>query len=239
MGTRFRTGDMASARRDRRNAVSSSRVAQRSLAIQQARARVRVPFNRGLNRRLVASKETGFVDVAANTYALNTTGNITLVNVVPQSAAVSGRVGKKILLKSLQMRGQATPDTTTIICLGAALLIYDRRPTGSLPAITDVLNTIDCFSFLNDANSGRFKVLRRWNYKFVGSTATAVTDTQINTVDEFVDLKRRPTVYKAAGTGAIGDIEEGALYLITLGSASAGTADAVLNVGIRVRFWDV
>ena len=46
------------------------------------------------------------------------------------------------------------------------------------------------------------------------------------------------TVYKAAGTGAIGDIEEGALYLATIGVSAPGTAAASLQGGFRLRFLD-
>ena len=49
----------------------------------------------------------------------------------------------------------------------------------------------------------------------------------------------KPVVYKAAGTGAIGDIEEGALYLVTVGQVAAGTAAAAMRVAFRLRFLDV
>ena len=55
-------------------------------------------------KRLVAmSKETGYLDTALASYALDTTGTITLLNAVPQGVAVTQRVGKKILLKSLSV----------------------------------------------------------------------------------------------------------------------------------------
>lgn len=196
---------------------------------------------RGLNRRGVASRETGFVDLAAATYACNATGSITLVATIAQGASVNQRVGKKIVLKSVQVRGQVVGNATTAATNAAWMLVYDRRPTGSLPAITDVLVSASAISFTNDANSGRFQILKRWNCSVIGNVATAGQQTEASayTVDEFVRLRGLPVNYKAAGTGAIGDIEQGALYLITVGDTAAGTADADAILAFRTRFLDV
>lgn len=220
--------------------------AQRSYAGMVARTqRVPRPMNRGvvsrLNRRAVASKETGFVELAAATYAMNTTGSVTLIATIPQGASVNQRVGKKVLLKSLQIRGQCVPGgTTTLASHCAWMIVYDRRPTGALPAVTDILVSAAASSFTNDANSGRFKILRRWQNVIIGNITTAgqSTDSSVFVVDEYLKLKGLPVVFKAAGTGAIGDIEEGALYLVTVGDTVAGAADGDAILGFRTRFID-
>ena len=53
--------------------------------------------------------------------------------------------------------------------------------------------------------------------------------------DFWLSLGNRPVTFKAAGTGAIGDIEEGALYLVTVGNTAAGTAAAALAASFRMR----
>ena len=57
--------------------------------------------------------------------------------------------------------------------------------------------------------------------------------------DFYLDLKGLEVVYKAAATGAIGDIEQGALYCITVGNNTAGTGGATGFMGFRLRFLDV
>jgi len=52
--------------------------------------------SKSLNRRGVASRETGYVDLAVANYALDTTGSIVLLATVPQGTSVQQRVGKKI-----------------------------------------------------------------------------------------------------------------------------------------------
>ena len=54
--------------------------------------------------------------------------------------------------------------------------------------------------------------------------------------DWWLDLKSTPVVWGAAGTGAIGDIEEGGSSTVTVGQVAAGTAAAAMRVAFRLRF---
>lgn len=195
-------------------------------------------------RAVAMSKETGYIDVANTTYALNTTGSIALLNTVAQGTSVNTRVGKKILMKGLQCRGFMIGDSTAVDNDVAYLIVYDKRPTGALPAITDILVTASSAAMNNDANSGRFKILKRCddvligNPSLTGAVANALTEATMKSTDWYLDLKGLPVVYKAAATGAIADIEEGALYLVTVGQTPAGTADANMVAAFRMRFFD-
>lgn len=204
--------------------------------------------SQGLNRRGVASKETGYVDTTAAgataNYVFDTTGTIALIATVAQGASVNQRIGKKIVWKSLQCRGQAFNGSTASINDCALLIVYDKRPTGALPAITDILIASTSASPNNDANSGRFSILKRWDFiltgNITGTPATqSLTDSSAMSADWFLNLKSKPGVFKAAGTGAIGDIEEGAIYIVTVGSVAAGTGAATLAASFRTRFVDV
>lgn len=197
--------------------------------------------SRMLNRRDVASQETGFVDVGGPAMNFDTTGSITHLNPVSQGPAVTQRIGKKIRLKSLQGRGWVFPGSTAIVNDIALLIVYDKRPTGVLPAITAILDTASSNSMNNDANSGRFKILYRKDMILTGNPAAIanVDTTTIQSTDFFLDLKGIPTTYKALGTGVIGDVDYGALYLVTVGSNVAGTTAASGNMSFRVRFIDV
>lgn len=194
---------------------------------------------RYLNRRGQVNRETGFVDQAFAAYVMDTTGVIILVATIPQGASVNSRVGKKILYKSIQVRGNVNSNSAAVTPGGAWIIVYDRRPTGSLPAITDVLVTANNDSFTNDANSSRFKIIRRQDYAFIGNTLTPTTGKEVYDVNEFIKLRNLPAVFKAAATGAIGDISEGALYLICVGNFIAGTTAAGASLGFRTRFVDI
>lgn len=219
--------------------------AGRQLATFRRSAAMSARYNSRMSSRLQRapgmSRETGYVDLAAANYALDTTGSVTLIATIAQGAGVTQRVGKKIVLKSLQARGLSYNGSTATLNDVAYLIVYDKRPTGALPAVTDILVSASAAAFNNDANSGRFKILKRVDRILLGNNAAAANQTDLMAVSEdfFLDLKGLPTVYKAAATGAIGDIEEGALYLVTVGQVAAGTAAAILNVGFRTRFIDI
>jgi len=193
-----------------------------------------------LTRLVAASKETGYVDLALAGYPLDTTGSVTLLNTVAQGVAVTQRVGKKILMKGLQVRGLSQNGSTATINDCAYMIVYDKRPTGALPTITDILVSISSFSMNNDNNSGRFSILKREDFVLLGNSAAAAnqTDLMAKSEDWWLDLKKREVVYKAAATGAIGDIEQGALYLVTVGNTAAGTAAATAFMSFRLRFFD-
>lgn len=197
----------------------------------------------GLNRRGVASKETGFVDLGAANYALDTTGSVTLIATVAQGASVNQRIGKKAVWKSLQFRGLMYAGATAAFNDVAFLIVYDKRPTGALPALTDILVSASSAAMNNDANSGRFRILKRVDAMIIGNLTGTVatqslTDCSAISADFYLKLRQLPVVFKAAGTGAIGDIEEGALYLVTIGNTAAGTAAAILQGQFRTRFID-
>lgn len=185
------------------------------------------------------SKPTGYVDLAVGTYAMNTTGSITLIATVAQGTTVNQRVGKKIRWNSIQIRGYVASDTATVQCNGALIIVYDKRPTGALPAITDVLVSANQNSFNNDDNASRFQILRRWDWAFAGNSTTAgqQTDSTVRAINEYIKVNK-PCVYKTGTTGVISQIEQGALYAITVGNVAAGTGDANAGVGYRVRFTD-
>jgi len=189
-------------------------------------------------RAIGQSNEKGFVDLALATYPANTTGQITLVATIPQNASVNGRVNKKIMLKSVQVRGRVLADTATIVAGAAILLVYDRRPTGALPPITDVLVSASSNAFTNNDNQGRFSILYRRDYQLSGNSTTPATGNEIASINDFVKVNRR-AVFKSLATGAIGDIEEGALYMITVGDVAAGTTDANFVVQLRTTFKDI
>lgn len=185
--------------------------------------------------------EMGFVDLAAVNYPMDTTGSVTLLNTVAQGAAVTQRVGKKIVMKGLQCRGNMFNNSTGLWNDAAFMVVYDKRPTGALPTVTDILVSASSNSMNNDANAGRFSILKRHDCVLLGNTTAAANLTDLSVVDStwWLDLKSKPVTYKAAGTGAIGDIEEGALYLVTIGSNVAGTTAATAQLAFRLRFIDV
>jgi len=204
-----------------------------------------------LQRAVGNANEKNFVDTDVSFLSSDAVnGNIFLFNTFPQGTSVNQRVGKKIALTGCQFRGTLRNRAVSGDFIGSqfiiCMIVYDKRPTGALPAVTDIVLAVGggpkSISLNNDTNSGRFSIVRRWTMTLCGSTQVVagplLTSNTGMGIDDWVDLKARPTVYKAGGTGAIGDIEEGALYFVTVGDSNSN-GDYRLNGNVRTRALDV
>ncbi|WP_445775606.1 capsid/nuclear shuttle family protein, partial [Shewanella sp.] len=189
-------------------------------------------------RRKFLNQSSNYVDLAVAAYDLDTTGNVTLIPTIPQGTTVSTRVGKRVMIKSLQIRGLANSNSATTIALGSYMIVHDKRPTVTIPAVTDILVSANFNSFTNDNNTSRFTILKRKNFTFIGNENTAgeQTDKTGYHVNDFLRINKNMS-FNALGTGVIADIDEGALYLLCVGNQT-GTAAAGLTIGFRTRFVD-
>lgn len=185
--------------------------------------------------------------------AFNTTGLIYLVPAaypagatgIQQGAGNTQRVGKKIKFKYIQVRGYAFAGTGYVNPRKVFFaLIYDRRPTGSLPTMGQIFDassgllSVPCQPNLDD-HSNRFKILLRREYTFDGNALGGDASSSLcYPINETVKLGL-PCVFGSAGTGAIGDIEQGAIYIVMANTDSTGGNSDAMVISLRTRFWDV
>jgi len=120
-----------------------------------------------------------------------------LLNPVVQGSSFFQRIGNKISMKSLKIRGHVTPspagiwDSTNNVLTGDYLrwfVIYDRQPNGVAPLIQDVLRdtnnattVITNQSGINPLNRDRFLILRDQTFStnnFVNITVGTVPVSQ-------------------------------------------------------------
>lgn len=177
-------------------------------------------------------KEVNYVDSSPYSLFFSPAGTVVPLSVIARGTGVSQRVGKKILLKSLQCRGlfrNPSSDTTE----NSMLIVYDKRPTGAIPAVTDVLKISAPYSPNNDVNSGRFKILKRLD--FWGSP----TDQPCTKLDFYMSLRNLPMEFGTLGTGVPADVKLGAMYAVCVGDSSATQTGSVNNIVFRTRFVDV
>lgn len=192
-------------------------------------------------------------DIAVTTYQVNTTGSFTLLCIPTTGADMTNRVGRKILQKSVYIRGRVTQEATAAGPQTVAnssqqirfILFVDYQPNGAAPAVTDLLNTASPASQLNINNRDRFKVLKDKCYVFDASayntTATSQLASWSRTVYNFKCYKKIDieTIFNATNGGTIADINSGALYMFWIGDQAAGSnTDGNALVSTRVRFLD-
>jgi len=205
----------------------------------------RVPYcgRRGYRPNKVEKK---VADLTVANYVADTTGAVTTLALPILGSDMTNRIGRKIQMKSLYIRGVLQRESTAVdtvhdACLCRLIIVYDKQPNGAVPAITDILVTSSSISQLNLNNRDRFQVIKdkQWvlGPYWTQSTATtsfAVADRVTYPVKIFKKLNLE-TVFNAANGGTIADINTGALFMVTIGHRADGGSFSVCT---RVRYDD-
>jgi len=186
-------------------------------------------------------KELKYIDIAPASYVIDTTGVVTCLNLVAQETDNTNRVGKLITVKSVQIKGHALANAAAVTPQkGRVMLVWDNANNSSatIAAISDILETADVNSMPKVNNSQRFTIL--WDYDFTLGSLSSATPASGADACKLVDYYRKlDNAVQYSSTGAtIGNIQNGALLMVTLGSVAAGTAAAALKASTRVRFTD-
>lgn len=193
----------------------------------------------GVNtRRRMNERKT--IDVNTASYVSDTTGTVTLLNGVATGTDFTDRIGRKIICRSLYITGMISPvDNTTAANLARLIVVYDNQTNGAAPAVTDILKEATACSQLNLNNRDRFVVLcnKTWAQGSVSDTATQAFSNSPNTFKVKIYKKLRHEVLFNGTTAAVGSIATGAIWMITIGSATANNG-GTFSVSTRTRFED-
>lgn len=227
---------------------------------------------RGMIPAVLRSRQSGngpevkSVDLSG-TPSFTQAGTVTLLTVPVEGASFYNRIGRRIRMKSIQIKGAITPglgnaaaDTAT---LGRVMVLYDRQPNGALPSVADIITdytsagatSTTTRSGLNMNNRDRFVVLMDQFVVLpavgISGVAPAATiyyaDPNNNAggaeqgqllINRFIKLKGLESHFKASA-GAIGDISTGSLIMLTIASDSANAGGSyTLAFEDRVKFLD-
>lgn len=164
--------------------------------------------------------------IAAST---NTNGDAFTLNLPGQGTGYFQRIGRKIYMRSLRLRGQAvyiagvTSTTNPSECL-RMVVVLDKTPSGSLPTFATVFGTTiqdgteasTVEAPVRFDNQDRFKILRDIHILPKGRTATVIPTTCQWSVpfDEYIKLNNIPTTYTTSTSNpTIADIATNAIYV--------------------------
>nr|WAE42584.1 MAG: capsid protein [Cressdnaviricota sp.] len=259
---------MAYARKLRRTARSNMqrmRKSSRAFTVLQARNRGG-SFNRILqSARARHSAEVKTVDLtwaASGTgWNLNSTAQITPINLIQAGSTFTNRVGRRIEMHSLHMTGAVTNianRSTVANDYARIIIVYDRQPNGAVPSIGTIFASYDqtttattsVTSGVNPDERERFVVLmdQRMVLPPVSQASAGVygqTDGSIEgnkdvwSVNRFIKLRGLTTHFKADSSPAvIGDIATGSLLAITWGSINSGGEAFTYHYEARLRYKD-
>jgi len=181
--------------------------------------------------------ERKFFDVALTDDATSTP-SLNCVNAMVAGTSAVTRIGRRIVMKSLQIRGLIYRENaaTTTNQFMRLVVVFDRQPNGSATVApwTDMYNTATPHTLKNMANAGRFFTLMDKN---IDITAANGGNTEVS-INEFIKFNL-PVYYNAGVAGNVADISTGALLVCYVGSQAAGTDDINVELNCRLRYTDM
>lgn len=231
-----------------------------------ARAGARTLRQQGfaLSRRLPAYMpatrwpEVKFVDLdQATTGRLPATPPVAQSLFFPvQGAAGYNRIGQKVTLKSIRVRGVITNILTSVQQMGRIIICYDRQANAAVPAWADVITnvssngtaTVNIADGVNLGNRDRFIILADEQLWLPSVTNTAGVLTNVGALnatdknpsmfnfDRFIKLRDAETHFNNTNGGTAADIQSGSLNLFF----AVGTTDSsfTFTYSVRVRYSD-
>jgi len=191
-------------------------------------------------------------------FTLNSTPQITALNLLSAGSSMFNRLGRKVSLKSVHLQGFFNWSNASMPGgqFARLIIVYDKQPNGALPVFSDIFKDQDAStgadhattqptSGVNLSNRDRFEIIADRRF-FLPAQATIAGDVSTSaTVDPmhceiFHKLKNRETHYKADSTvPVIGDIATGSLLFVTVGNIASGSEAWALLASIRVRYTDL
>lgn len=203
-------------------------------------------------RTMAVRTEKKVIDVNNTTFSVETTGTqLALLNGCVAGSQNFNRIGRKIQMSSLQIRGAIfLQDTTSGPTTVRMLIVYDRQANGAAPTYGDIIKSQNISgttesawnSFVNLDNRDRFEIIRDEFYEIglVDTTATqAIATGPVRChLNEYIKLGNREVVYNAGSAGTVGDIQSGSLYVFFISNQS-NASGATAAVSFRTRFIDM
>lgn len=219
----------------------------------------RIPASRG---RMGGSRshEIKYVDfpTTQTNFALATAPPVATSLCFPvQGAAAFNRIGQKILLKSLRLRGNIKNVATGVQAFGRIIVVYDRQANAALPNWADLISaqtsagatSTSCYDGINMANRERFLVLADEQFNFPSVTFTAGVLTNYEAIteklpsmfnfDRFIPLKDMEMHFNNTNGGTFADIQTGSISLFVAMDSNGTAASWQFNYTARTRFDDV
>lgn len=194
------------------------------------------------------AEELKWHDFSLNAADIGTTGGVlTPFNLIPEGTAENERIGRKCIIKSINLRWTSIL-TAAAGAAGAAgrvvryIVVLDKQCNGAVPVWTDLMQDADYNSFRNLENQSRFTVFADKTYVLKhgagagwGDGTTNQTYWDQSKLSHIFYKKCNIPIEFSGATGAITEVRSNSLYLFIVDDGGSGGATAIAGRG-RVRF---
>lgn len=239
-------------------------------------------------RRSMIEPELKWLQTPVGTYASDVGGSITLLNGISEGTGPSERIGRKVCMKSITLKGWLAPVDARVPLSGMhrIMVVHDNAPNGSTPALTAILAQARPEAPMNMSNTKRFRIvldnafvsggfyiksdlaevtLPNAEYAYSaeltgligveevvvsmsGSGTLTWAETGTITYSSYLPLGpsvhlleryvyNPQDVFFGSTGGTVADVQSGAWWLVTVGSAPVGEGSN-WSLAVNVRFTD-
>lgn len=154
-----------------------------------------------------------------------------LINGIAQGTSPGQHIGRRALMKSLQIRYIATPGTASNISQVRAVLVYDKQTNAATPAVTDIMQSSVFTSPIALANKDRFVVLMDEVSPIMPSTSQCVSGSRYMKMN-------LPITYNGSTASTVSAIQTGAIWLLVANNSDPIGFTSTFYYYSRVRFTD-
>jgi len=168
----------------------------------------------------------------------------TTINAIQQGNAVSQRIGDKVTIKSIRVKGLINiADDADLTDNGhvRCMVVLDKQCNGAAPVYSDIIASVDYAgaystpfnSSIKICNKKRFVVLKDETFNLGWQSDQAIK------IDWFIKNRLETEYISTAGPPTIANIATGAVYLLVFACAGEFThLPRVVDFNIRVRYFD-
>lgn len=217
---------------------------------------VRVPAARALGEKKGMDTAISFGTINST---VNDNSGMIVLNLIQQGAGSWNRVGRKVNLRSLRIRGDISHTQTT----GASgttvgqtvrcVVVWDKQPSsGTIPQWQDMFGFTaqdgsegtSMYAPIRYDNMDRFSILRDVTYDPQPGAKSGNPDIVIyhNTIDEYIRLGDRECVFSGQSNPmTIADISSGAIYFCVRAKINnpLTMVSSIGNMTARLRYTDL
>lgn len=178
-------------------------------------------------------------------------GQTPALNAMINGSEIYQRIGRKVYMKSLHIRGWIAPIATGLSDVGRIIVYYDSQPNAAAATIVNIIQDSNAaaattaLSEINLTNRQRFKILRDHQIQFpsVSDAAGVLTNEAFpetyqghTNIEMFIKLKGLEAIYNSTNGGTIADITSGAIGIIVV--CEVNNSSWQLGYTSRLRFYD-
>ena len=216
---------------------------------------VRVPAARALGEKKGVDTAIAFAQINST---VNDNSGMVVLNLIQQGAGSWNRVGRKVNLRSIRIRGEITHTQTTASGntfgqIVRCVVVWDKQPSsGTIPQWQDMFGFTaqdgtegtSMYAPIRYDNMDRFSILRDVTYDPQPGAKSGNPDIvyYYNTIDEYIRLGDRECVFSGQSNPmTIADISTGAIYFCIRAKNNniSSTYSSVTNMTARLRYTDV